>query len=52
MKLYFVERQRMGIVFESLLLSFYLVVVMNCSCLFNSVFMTISECTDDLFRKN
>ena len=49
MKLYFVERQRMGIVFEFLLLSFYLVVVMNCSCLFNSVFMRIAERADDLF---
>ncbi len=43
MKFYFVERQRKGIVFETLLLSFYLVVVMNCCYLFNSVFMTISE---------
>ena len=49
MKFYFVERQRKGIVFESLLLSFYLVVVMNCCCLFNSVFMRISERADDLF---
>lgn len=43
MKFYFVERQRKGIVFESLLLSFYLVVVMNYCCLFNNVFMTIAE---------
>ncbi len=49
MKLYFVERQRKGIVFESLLLSFYLVVVMNCSCLFNSMFMRIAEQVDGLF---
>lgn len=49
MKLYFFERQRKGIVFESLLLSFYLVVVMNCCYLFNSVFMTIAERVDDLF---
>ena len=49
MKLYFSERQRKGIVFESLLLSFYLVVVMNCSCLFNSVFMRITEQMDGLF---
>ena len=49
MKLYFAERQRKGIVFESLLLSFYLVVVMNCCCLFNSIFMRIAEQVDGLF---
>ena len=49
MKFYFVERQSKGIVFESLLLSFYLVVVMNCSCLFNSMFMRIAEQMDGLF---
>ncbi len=49
MKLYFFERKRTGIVFESLLLSFYLVVVMNCCCLFNSVFMRITEQMDGLF---
>ncbi len=49
MKLYFFERQRKGIVFEFLLLSFYLVVVMNCCCLFNSVFIRITERADDLF---
>ena len=49
MKLYFFERKRKGIVFEPLLLSFYLVVVMNCCCLFNSVFMRITEQMDGLF---
>ncbi len=49
MKLYFFERKRKGIVFESLLLSFYLVVVMNCCCLFNSMFMRITEQMDGLF---
>ncbi len=49
MKLYFVERQRKGIVFEFLLLSFYLVVVMICCCLFNSMFMRIAEQVDGLF---
>ena len=49
MKLYFFERKRKGIVFESLLLSFDLVVVMNCCCLFNSIFMRIAEQVDGLF---
>ena len=49
MKFYFVERKRKGIVFESLILSFYLVVVMNCCCLYNSMFMRITEQMDGLF---
>lgn len=49
MKLYFFERQRKGIVFESLILSFYLVVVMNYCCLYNSMFMRITEQMDGLF---
>ena len=49
MKLYFFERKRKGIVFEFLLLSFYLVVVMNCCCLFISMFMRIAEQMDGLF---
>ena len=49
MKLYFFERKRKGIVFESLHLSFYLVVVMICCCLFNSMFMRIAEQVDGLF---
>ncbi|MGP1377410.1 MAG: hypothetical protein ACTTKT_00160 [Prevotella veroralis] len=37
---------------RALLSPFYFADVINSYCLFNIMFMTIAECTDDLFRKN